>query len=167
MSIDRQRLAQIASREPLARARHVFGDAGAEALASLVGLLRQIYEFVAPEQLTGGLTVVSAICLQVPGAPLPDHLTSDGQDITQPAQLAELRPHTVTLIILPNGRLRIAHADRDPDELARDAVVYRYDPAHGEYFLIGDQETVRPDGVEDFLSVYAIPTFFDLEGALR
>jgi hypothetical protein len=167
VTVDRQRLSEIASREPLARAQQVFGEAGAEALVSLVGLLRQIYEYVAPEQITGGLTIVSALSLQTPGAPLPDHLPTFGQDIARPEELAALRPHTLTLIILPNGRLLVAGADPDPRELARDALVYRYDAGQGEYFLIGEDVAVRPDSVEDFLSVYAIPTFFDLEGALR
>jgi len=167
VTVDRERLARIASREPLARAQRVFGEPGAEALVALVAMLRQIYEYIAPEQLTGGLTIVHAINLHDPGAALPEHFPIGARDLTAPAQLAELRPASITLIILPNGYLRIAEDDPDPRSLAPDAVVYRYDPEHGEYFLIGDQETVRPESVENFLSVYAIPTFFALEAALR
>jgi hypothetical protein len=130
-------------------------------------MLRRIYEYVAPEQLTGGMTIVYAVSLHDPTVPLPDHFPAGDQDLSAPDQLADIRPRSVTIIILPNGYLRVATEDPDPRTLARDAVVYRYDPEHGEYFLIGDQETVRPEGVEDFLSVYAIPTFFGLDAALR
>jgi hypothetical protein len=124
-----------------------------------------VYEHVAPEQLAGGLTVVQAISLHVPGRSLPDHLPSAGEDFPAPAHLAPLRRRAMTIIVLPNGKLRLAD-DLPPDALATDSIVYRYDPEHGEYFLIGPEERIRPETVEDFSSVYAIPTFFGLDAAL-
>src|SRR5262249_289509 len=145
--VDRERLAAIVSGEPLAHARREFGDDGATALTALVGALRKIYEHVAPEQLVGGMTVVQALSLCTPGKPLPADLPEGEVELATPQALAETHRDALTIIFLPNRRLRVLSAAVDPTTVSDEAVVYHFNPNDGEYFVVGCAAPVRPGAV--------------------
>src|SRR4051812_23884938 len=107
MKIDYERLATVASAEPLTHAEREFGEEGIAALTSLISQVRLIYAHLAPEQLGGGLTVVHALGLYEPGRPLPDGLPDSGDEVAVPSDLADVHLEALTIILLPNRRLRV------------------------------------------------------------
>jgi hypothetical protein len=161
--IDEERLAEMASRDPLVHAQNELGADGAAMVARLVQRVRAVYKVLSPEALTTGMTIIEPLD---PGSLAANDSAVQGRQL---AALSEIPDHfrvALTLVPLPNGQFRGEAIVREPTELDHADAFYYRDANGRERIWVAGREFV-PDNPTDSPSAFGIPTFSTLEETLR
>lgn len=135
-----------------------YGTDGMGALRRLLEALNEFHRIVPYELMVGGVTIFSSLQRdpELPGLP-------GGVDLVG-SQLQSRVTSPATLQILHGGAIRYWPLAGDLHSLAQVAVVYHF-KEQDFFFLEGDLEPVlNPTG---FPSVFGLPTFVELDEALR
>ena len=178
MTVDPERMAQIAHDAYVGAVHDRFGDVGPESLRVMLVTIRKLYENVAPERLNGTLVVVCPVVDDAADScsvPEVGAESSGAQTVVTklehlaPALEPGNQPTINVLEIIHGGRFRLLLdvTALDYGALAEHNIVYVIDE-YGERFHIAGEvrEVVNPTrGVH--ASVFAIPTFRALEDALQ
>ena len=178
MTVDPERMAEIAHETYVGAVHERFGDSGPTSLRRMLATIRKFYENVPPERLDGTLVVVCPVSEaaadhgSVPGAgtgsPVAETVVTKLERLA-PVLEPRDRPTVKVLEIMDGGRFRLLPDVAVPDyrALSKHSIVYVMDGSGERFHIAGDvREIVNPTrGVH--ASVYAIPTFRALEDALQ
>ena len=178
MTVDPDRMAEIAEETYVGAVLNGFGESGAKSLRATLTTIRKLYEHVPPEIVNGALVVVCPVsdAAGVSGI-VRDRETGNGVRSTVVTRLehlaAEFEPRgqpTINVLEITHGsQFRFFSDVAVPDyrALSQHSIVYVLDGSRETFYMAGDvREVVNPTrGVH--ASVYAIPTFRALEDALE
>ena len=178
MTVDPDRMAEIAEETYVGAVQNKFGDSGPKSLRTTLLTIRKLYEHLPPEKVGGTLVVVCPIADRNTVTGVVEEDTT-GNAVTQTVftklehLVVELEPRgqpRVNLLeILHGGQLRLLSDVGVPDyrALSERSIVYVFEESRETFYIGGDvREVVNPTrGVH--ASVYAIPTFRALEDALE
>lgn len=178
MTVDPDRMAEIAEETYVGVVTNRFGEAGAKSLRTTLLTVRRLYEHVPPEKVIGTLVVVCPVSDSTTFEEIatPEE-TEDGRTATVVTKLEHLatkfEPGGSAMVsvveILRSGLFRFFSDVTVPDcrTLSEDSIVYVFDGSGERFYMAGEvREVVNPaPGV--LASVYAIPTFRALEDALE
>ena len=148
------------SHAPMAQA--AFGDAGLEAVFLIMDVATALYQHVEPERIRGQVVILRIIAgadaLDSPplGGPAADFATLANQTITDLAFLVGSDGRAYPWVL----------TDATPEDLAKTAVVYRYQGGHEEFLAGSERKAVRRfDSAAR--SQFSVPTFSNLREALQ
>ena len=178
MTVDPERMAEIAHETYVGAVHERFGDSGPRSLRTMLLTIRKLYENVAPERLDGTLVVVcpvsenAADCGSAPepgtGGPVAQTVVTKLEHLAPALEPGE-RPTNKVLEIMDGGRFRLLLDVAAPDyrALSEHSIVYVIDESGERFHVAGEiREVVNPTRGAH-ASVYAIPTFRALEDALQ
>jgi hypothetical protein len=138
------------------------GDAGGEILRSLLVFLRELYQYVPPETVTGRVVIFKTI--DSAARPVPVHQAVKSKAFEA---LAQNLKGPCTLQVLHNGEVFLwVGRTHDPKELASVAVVYTYEDRI-ERFYARNEVAVVEKVLPECASNFSISTFEDLRAALE
>jgi len=149
---------EVANADYVQRIVANYGPAGSTALRSLLGSLREIYRYIPPERLNGGLTVFTP--LDPGNAVLPP----DSMEVKVERILRVVEMGPVTVADVGGGLLACWRQELDHGEISSEAVVYHFDGK--DRFRVGNGYVDVPP-TPGYSSLFAIPTFTDLNLALE
>lgn len=158
--IDLAALARLAAADALIRGERAYGAPGTEALRQVLETVHAAYAWVAPEILSGGLTIFRTLDANARPIDSSTAVTLDRLD-----GLPALAQGALTLQWIGDGRLLVWTARVDPSGLPAEAAAYELRPGDGEHLWIGGASD-RVPVVTPYASQFAVPTFWDLEDAL-
>lgn len=156
--MDEAVLAGVVEQLYVSRLAEYYGAVATSALGPLVTCVRAAYRYVPPDCLSSRLVVCSAVYADTPFLDsLGDPLSTD---------LADMLVHRGEPLVVQVGddSVRMWKVDTpDIDELTLEAIVYVYED-HDTFRLPG--ESISVDLGTGYPSVFALPTFFELEALL-
>jgi hypothetical protein len=141
------------------RVEQIYGSEGIETLKDLLSTVNAVLSAIPFEAITEGVTIVSPIDPNANPVPLEGGVVIDNNE------LASRFKGSCTLQRLATGGLRFwPTLLNDFSELSQVAVIYHY--CGGDFFFLEGTLTPVPNPT-GFPSAFGIPTFVDLERALR
>ncbi len=159
--IDVGRLAAIAATDMILRADRAFGAAGAAAARAVLGGVKDVYQWVAPERLSGGVTVFRTLDPAL--RPVESH---GSVPLTRYESLPEIARRELTIQLLDPGPSLVWDRRVDATTLPPETVAYEYRGPGDEYlWAAGVSDRVEP--ITSYPSEFAVPTFFRLDTALE
>lgn len=171
MKISIENLAALVKTDYLGHARISFGEAGSEAIVTLLDSIKLLYQRCPPECLPGTLTVVKGI-EATPSSPTISGLGSinrfgDYESLGVAIQCLPSNNHTV-VEVLPDGALCMISLLTDIDLLAvaQTAIVYRYE-SNSDLIISKGHRDFLPKISNHLRSNFAVPTFSSLEETFR
>jgi hypothetical protein len=180
MPLDTQMMVRIAQTHYGPAVAEAFGEEGTDALRSTLQTIRDLYGHVEPELISGSLIVAHPVpgeppsagedildSIQTPASSTESDLHADVGKLAR-AYDADARAATTVVGILPNGHLRLFKGASAPDvaALSRSAIVYTYSGGQEFFFVDGARKVILNPSRGVHLSVFAIPTFRELDDAL-
>ncbi len=158
--IDCRKLTELAATNTVVRGERAHGVSGSEALRAVLETVHSVYAWLAPETMSGGVTIFRA--LDSAAAPIGP---TGSVELDRLDALPAFARNALTLQSMADGRVIAWHTRIDPATLPPEVAVYELRPGGGEYLWIGGAADLIP-AVTPFPSQFAVPTFFDLEDAL-
>lgn len=155
-------ITQVCEETHMIMAQEVFGDVGTAAFFQVMVAVKELYKNVDPERINGQVVVFRDVST--------DETAAGSPPADSPADLTGLAGQIVEDLLLEvavDGRVyRVVSSSAIPEELAKTAVVYRYQ-ASCEEFLVGSQRkpVLRLD--PSARSQFSVPTFPTLREALQ
>jgi hypothetical protein len=138
------------------------GESGGTALRQILDALETLYKFVPPESCSGPILVFSAV--NETGMPM---LGTPDLVIRHPDQLAQEYRQSFAIQVKADKTWLVWKSVRsDAEELAVEAVVYKYEGRTERFYAKGEMRSVR-NPYPAFHSCFAIPTFDQLLDALE
>lgn len=149
-------------------AREAFGDAGGEALRTLLDSVRQVLRAHPPELITAPLTIVAPVTISLPTSLTqfgPFSSFSDAQSLAAVIAAAPGQPWLIAIAADRSFRLVTLSGAFDYMALAGDAVVYHRED-EVEHIVSGTKDNVVLKVSTISASAFADPTFTNLDEAL-
>lgn len=141
-----------------ARIASEFGETGLQAMRTLLTVVNEVHVRLAYEMWSEGLTIFSAL------DPDADLIDPSGSVVLGMEELVQRVSTGATIQALSDGRVRVWFNAIDPLGLADRAVVYYFKGV--DYFVLDGVLEPVPNG-SGFPSVFGLPTFVELQDALR
>lgn len=147
--------------EPMVQS--VFGDAGVDSVFRIMEIAKTLYKHVEPGRIKGQVIIFETVATRKPsGASMSSEAAVDF------AGLANQAINDLILEVVADGRayVRPLGAVSTLEELAKNAVVYRYEGG-AEVFLAGSQAKTVTRYDPSARSQFCVPTFANLREALQ
>ena len=178
MTLDRVRMAEIAERLYVATVFERFGPDGVKGLRTTLVTIRRLYEHVAPEKIPGSLVVVCPLTERPPragrtyrrgGMGDPGEYVFRDMMCLASAYDAEARAGVTVVEIVGSGSFHFYRNVEAPDyeSLSQEAIVYVWSEQGETFFIGGEKRHVVNPSPSIHASVFALPTFRQLEDALE
>ena len=158
--IDIELMSQLVAADTLRRAESAFGSDGLASLLAVLQTVRSAYRWLACETLAGGMTVFRT--LDPASRPVD---VRDSVQIESLEALPGLVRQELTLQVVGGGTLLVWGHTIDPRALPPDATAYEYRGPGDEHLWVAGASDKVPS-IASFPSQFAVPTFFELDGAL-
>lgn len=156
---DERRLKDIAGRHYLTVISRMHGAQGVEAVRRIYPRLREIFEVIDYESITGSLSVIQML------ASVSEPFVEDARyEISDISDIAIHNSGTLTLQ-LAGEKVFLWKRHTEPRELPDGAVTYRYTSSEGEMFWI-DKETSADPELLGYPRLFGTRQFLDLSEAL-
>ena len=171
--LDVEIMIRIARELYVPAAEAAFGAPGAQALRTTLAVVRALYGRVEPELIAGSLFVVHRVpdgsgkSSPLGLSPNPQRFT--GVEMLAAVYAAPVRAGRAAIEVLPSGQLdfHLGLAPVELVDLSEEAVVYEYGGGGERFFIGGEEKAIYNPSSGTHASVFAIPTFRNLDAALE
>lgn len=160
LQIDLEKLRRINEQVVETQVAKVFGVAGIDAIKMLFDALRRLYRNVPPESING-LFVLFHDLHGGPSMPEPITETADFRIV------ADVLMRQGGMCQVNESCFRVWPANTTSvEEVSHNAVAYVLDSSNGEHIVADGHWTTLNSG-SNYISMFALPTFWDLEESLK